>query len=128
MGYTGDKKREYQRQWVANRRAAWLSDKVCVKCGSRDDLQVDHIDGAQKVSHRIWSWTAKRREAELAKCQVLCTPCHRSKTKADLYPEIHGSHTTYVRRGCRCDACKAVHAATNRRWRQQTANKRNVAQ
>lgn len=68
------------RLWIAQRRADWFAGKSCLRCGT--DLQLDHIDSEQKVDHRIWSWSAERREVELAKCQVLCEPCHKWKTEA----------------------------------------------
>jgi|ERR1019366_1002963 5-methylcytosine-specific restriction endonuclease McrA len=72
--------REYQRAWMADRRRAWLDGKVCAACGSPDDLEVDHVDPETKVAHAVWSWSSERREAELAKCQVLCEACHQVKT------------------------------------------------
>lgn len=53
----------------------------CVKCGSQDKLQLDHIDCRTKVSHNIWTWGVAAREAEMAKCQLLCEPCHIEKSK-----------------------------------------------
>lgn len=44
------------------------------------DLQLDHIDAAQKVTHNIWAWSEVKRDLELKKCQVLCRSCHRKKT------------------------------------------------
>lgn len=75
-----DEQRTYHREWVRARRAEFFDGKSCVKCGSRKSLELDHIDPATKVSHKIWSWSAKRRAAEIAKCQVLCTDCHKVKT------------------------------------------------
>jgi hypothetical protein len=78
-----ERKRGYDRQWVAARRAAWFSDKCCVRCNSVEKLRLDHVDAKTKVrsgDHAIWSWSFERREAELAKCQVLCEPCHIIKT------------------------------------------------
>jgi 5-methylcytosine-specific restriction endonuclease McrA len=109
-----ERQREYVRQWVAKRRRLYLADKACVQCGSTDRLEVDHRDPEQKVSHRIWSWSEKRREAELAKCQILCYDCHLKKTvetrpiKAD-----HGSYQMYHRWGCRCAICYAWKSAEN---------------
>lgn len=81
MGYKDpDKQREYQRQWKAARRAEFFKDKVCVRCGSTKNLELDHIDRSTKVSHNIWSWSKKRREAEIEKCQVLCRDCHKAKS------------------------------------------------
>lgn len=79
-----EQRREYQRQWVAQNRAAWLAGKTCAVCGSDQNLEVDHADPTSKLSHRVWSWSKARREAELAKCQVLCRGCHQSKTVEHL--------------------------------------------
>ncbi len=73
--------RTWQREWMARRRAEWFAGKACAHCGSIEDLQLDHIDAKDKVAHSVWSWSQVRREAELAKCQVLCEPCHKAKTK-----------------------------------------------
>ena len=111
-------KRKRQREWAAARRQSWLDEHgPCIKCGSCSDLEIDHIDPTQKVNHRVFSWRKERRDAELAKCQVLCRLCHKEKTKEDLktcrvYPtirHIHGTTTEY-RRGCRCAPCVAAKA------------------
>jgi len=75
--------REYERAWVAERRAAWFAGKICDWCGSTEDLQLDHRDPKKKVSHRIWSWSKARRVAELAKCRPLCRPCHAKKSASE---------------------------------------------
>ncbi len=113
-------RRRYHREWYAKRRADWFKGKVCAKCGSIDELELDHIDRAQKVSHKIWSWSLARREAELAKCQPLCRNCHYKKSDEDRErggPVIHGKNRTYVILGCRCDTCRAAHAAMARKYR-----------
>jgi 5-methylcytosine-specific restriction endonuclease McrA len=74
-------RRRYGRTWLADRRAAWLKEHGPCRCGSWEQLEVDHIDPAQKVDHRLWSWSKERRDAELAKCQVLCHTCHLDKTR-----------------------------------------------
>lgn len=59
----------------------WFTENgPCKKCGSLENLEVDHIEADQKVGHTVWSWTPMRRALELAKCQVLCRRCHRQKT------------------------------------------------
>lgn len=83
MPLVGDGKREYQRKWIANRRAEFFKDKSCAKCGSTESLELDHIDRLTKVSNSIWSWSQVRREEELAKCQVLCSDCHLKKTSQE---------------------------------------------
>ena len=35
------------------------------------------------MTHSIWSWSSLRRNAELAKCQVLCRPCHDKKSAGE---------------------------------------------
>lgn len=81
-----DKQRqaEYQREWMARRRQAYFHDKSCVRCGATDNLELDHVDPAQKVSHRVWSWSEARRAEEISKCQILCRRCHAEKTSLDL--------------------------------------------
>ena len=66
-------------------RRKWLADNgPCRICGSWIDLEVDHVDPQTKVSHRVWSWAAERRNAELAKCQPLCHVCHKHKSDESL--------------------------------------------
>lgn len=76
MTLTGDRKREYQREWIAARRAAWFSGRTCRDCDAVDGLELHHNDPSVKVSHRIWSWSWARIEAETAKCATLCESCH----------------------------------------------------
>ena len=118
-----DMQRAFMREWLQRRRAAWFAGKTCVRCGSTERLEIDHIDPALKVDHRLWSWSAVRREAELAKCQVLCRPCHLAKSiEGGEMPSMistfqHGTVTMYVRHKCRCPACRACNAARQRRQR-----------
>ena len=73
----------YQNEWMRRRRREWFDKNgPCAKCRSWNDLQIDHRDPATKINHRVWSWRQDRRDAELAKCQVLCATCHNEKTKA----------------------------------------------
>lgn len=88
-----EEQRQYQREWLAQRRSKWFAEKTCVECGSPDDLRLDHVDPAQKVDHRIWSWSRERRDTELAKCQVLCLRCHVKKTTEN------GEHCSGIRHG-----------------------------
>lgn len=106
--------RNYQRSWKAKRRAAWIeANGPCAQCGSFDKLEVDHINPEDKVEHNVWSWSEERREAELAKCQVLCGWCHQEKSTRESQirnarttkPLNHGTEWAY-KRGCRCGSCK----------------------
>lgn len=87
-------KQEYQRQWIAKRRAEFFEGKVCVTCGSKDRLELDHIDRTTKVASSIWSWSQERRNEEIAKCQVLCHGCHLDKTKIQM---DRGTATSYAK-------------------------------
>lgn len=109
--------REYQRNWVANRRSIFLKDKCCAICGAENDLQLDHIDPDTKKDHRIWSWSQSRIREELMKCQILCLPCHQLKTHADNNWSTHGPAA--YRAGCRCDKCILYKKQTNRSYYQQ---------
>lgn len=84
MGYKDkDAQREYQREWVAARRAEFFKGKKCKVCGSTKNLELDHRDPKQKVSHRIFSWSWDRIHAEAAKCDILCKTHHDEKTIAN---------------------------------------------
>jgi hypothetical protein len=99
---------EYQNAWLQRRRTTWLIENgPCRQCGSLDNLEVDHINPYTKTDHKVWSLSEPKRNAELAKCQVLCSSCHHKKTTAQSYIQRrHG--TTNMRRlgGCFCTACK----------------------
>lgn len=116
-----DYMREYQNAWLQRRRRAWIEvNGPCAQCGSSDRLEVDHIDRATKTANpaAIWGWSAERRAAELAKCQVLCHDCHQQKTLAEFRSagQPCPSRTAY-RGGCRCGGCKSVEAAYEREYR-----------
>jgi hypothetical protein len=70
------KRREWFRRRKARIRAEFFQDKSCEWCGSRERLELHHKEPELKIDHRIWTWSAARREAEIAKCMVLCHDCH----------------------------------------------------
>lgn len=113
MPLTGEAKREYQRNWIRRRRDAFFRGKSCAKCGSTQNLELDHIDPTKKVDHKIWSWAEHRRLIEIAKCQILCQDCHKEKTSTEQItdPE-HGTLARYKtkRYKCRCGLCSAANA------------------
>lgn len=112
MPLHGDEKRKYQREWYARRRADYFAGKVCVDCGTNEQLELDHVDRATKVSHNIWSWSADRREAELAKCEPRCHDCHEAKTSRESMTTEHGLNM-YKRHGCRCPICRKAQSVKN---------------
>ena len=117
MSYaTRSEQQKYQREWCAKRRAEFLADKSCVVCGTKQRLEVDHIDPALKVSHNVWSWSPERRATELAKCQVLCNQHHKEKTRAQRPVPEHGTISRYGGiHKCRCDACRKANAERKKR-------------
>jgi 5-methylcytosine-specific restriction endonuclease McrA len=115
-----DAQRAYQNEWTKRQRTTWLRQNgPCAVCGSWEDLQVDHVEPGEKVSHRIWSWSASRRDVELEKCQALCLPCHKVKTCADQAPPPHGTNVRYTNRywKCRCSECREAHRIANAKYR-----------
>ena len=110
MGYKNkEQQREYTRRWIANRRAEFFADKKCAVCGSKESLELDHIDPSKKVSHNIWSWNEERRLLEISKCQVLCKIHHLEKTRSELLRPITHGNSGYDRK-CRCGICRAAHS------------------
>lgn len=119
--------REYRRRWWQARRDSFFADKACVRCGAREHLELDHVDRGTKVSHRIWSWSQERRDAEIAKCQVLCKECHKAKTREDLGQGGHGTYSCY-NRGCRRPECRAAKSAYERERRRKQRERRAAAE
>lgn len=82
----------------------------CAKCGSGDRLEFDHIDPATKLFHISSKAEGGMQaiEGELAKCQLLCLPCHRSKNSVDMAVMVkrneHGGGKAGIR-ACDCELC-----------------------
>jgi len=109
--------REYQRKWVAERRRKWLAENgPCARCGSDEDLEVDHIDKNEKIDHKVWSWAEERMLAELSKCQVLCKKCHTTKTVTEGQQPKHGTQNMYQYYKCRCTECVKAKVAANKKY------------
>lgn len=91
---------------MAERRASFFRGKICIDCGSDQDLELDHVVPADKIDHKIWSWSEVRRNEELAKCVVRCEDCHKKKTAVDVMAP-HG-RVRYEKHHCRCGICVAA--------------------
>lgn len=121
MPYKNRKKQnDYQLKRYHRLRQAWFDENgPCAQCGSNENLEVDHIDPSKKITHTLWSRSKAFREKELSKCQVLCHSCHKEKTLKDQHIAAqlkHGKTTTMYRNGCRCEACRAIHAQKAREY------------
>ncbi len=116
-----NRQREFQRVWIKRRREEWFAEHgPCEKCGSWENLEIHHRDPEKKVTHNVWSWTPERRDAELAKCQVLCKSCHVEATNEQRRPHFHhGTLSTYNYYHCRCPECRAANAERVRYDRQR---------
>lgn len=76
---------EYMKRRYFQRREHFLSllGGSCVRCGSTEELDFDHIDSSLKefsVAKRLASAPMKDLILEMAKCQLLCGPCHHEKS------------------------------------------------
>lgn len=87
---------------------------ACTACGSKDKLEIDHKDPKKKRGP-VTQMTARKamREEELAKCQLLCKPCHTRKSILERgQTPARGTHgTVSAARYCgppRCEACRAA--------------------
>jgi hypothetical protein len=113
-----DAQREYQRRWAAQRRAAFFHGKRCEWCPSTGPLELHHRDVTRKENHKIWSWGEARRLTEIAKCVVLCVPCHRRahSEARRVEAELRNPHGTTRRywNGCKCEPCREAHRQYNR--------------
>lgn len=92
----------------------------CVRCPSRDRLEMDHIDPSTKYK-RISQLANYKEETfweEVKKCQLLCKDCHRKKSREDAKHPEHGTKTSYRR--CGPPACKICRATRQKieikRW------------
>lgn len=107
-------RKQYARDWIAKRRAAFMEGKTCADCGATKRLELDHNDPGQKIAHRIWSWSLERRQAEIAKCTIRCKRCHTKKHV--LARRRHGTARFYIA-GCRCELCKTAMSITAAKWK-----------
>jgi len=127
-------KREYQLAWIKARREEWINENgPCKRCGSKENLEVDHKDKSSKgfAVASVWSLakTNPKRINELAKCQVLCKTCHALKNNDENYNRSvpHGTGSGYTYHHCRCDLCKEYKRLYDRQYRatQNLTNKTN---
>ena len=112
------------RRKVRRARLIELLGGRCVRCGSTDELEFDHIDPETKVfavgsdMSRAWDKLVK----EALKCQLLCRECHVAKGIEDRPDPAH-SYYRYWYYGCRCATCKAANARKSARQRERKLGK-----
>ena len=107
--------REYMLRRYHRRRSETI-EKLggkCVKCGSTENLEFDHIDPKTKEKQYGKSFTSLAKDKldkEIDKAQLLCRNCHEKKSIDDLGLKVakgqHGTISSY--RYCKCDECKGA--------------------
>lgn len=117
--------KDYMNRRYQQRRDVALSllGGKCVKCGTTQGLELDHIDRETKLFTLAKSWNVpmERFLSEVRKCQLLCDPCHNQKTlreKGQL--PANGTHGTLSAIAyCKpiCDLCRTVRNKWNREWK-----------
>lgn len=111
-----DDYRSYMRKYMKDRYTKRRKEMVitlgskCARCGSMDDLHIDHIDPSKKTMsvERMAYVSRQRQDKELENCQLLCQPCHTEKTVVEDLGRVmaKGTHGTLSSsRYCKCDRC-----------------------
>lgn len=103
-------------------------EPFCVKCGSTEKLEFDHIDPEGKsfsINRRV-SLKTKEMRSELLKCQILCQKCHEEKTAKENSGFTHGTIYGFMKAKCDCAECnfkkRQWHDARNARRRKVRKN------
>ena len=118
----------YMRSYIRARRKHRRAQLIellggkCVRCGSVEQLEFDHIDPRAKAfavgSDMPRAWATLVDEA--LKCQLLCRSCHLAKGVEDR-PEPAHSYYRYWYYGCRCATCRAANARKSAIQRERKA-------
>lgn len=119
----------YMLERYHRRRSDFIESRggCCEQCRGLDDLEIDHIDPAEKgfaLGKALAGWAESRIQKELAKCQVLCKDCHAEKTRKDLAKRFnqreHWEHGTVTgRKYCACELCKKAQSEYMKQWREK---------
>lgn len=103
---------------------------VCVECGSKENLELDHIDPKTKLftSEKLLNVSKKKWDKEVKKLQVLCKVCHNIKTIKENGKILvkgmntHGTLSSY--RYCRCSVCKKAKSEYMKKYHETHTRKR----
>lgn len=126
----GKASKEYFRDYYARRKAEYveLLGGQCNSCGASENLQFDHRNPEDKAFSisKLMNYSKASVLEELERCQLLCANCHleKSKEEGSLGGEPHnkgkwkhGTTTSYMAKGCRCDECKKFYSAYKKQRR-----------
>ena len=104
-----------------------LAFKLCGECGGLFEASSPN---AKFCSNRCINWRRERRR--MTPCAVCGELMHRSRSslpegeakhrrcRAEVL--VHGRTSTYSKRGCRCDECRAANTASMREWTRRTGH------
>ena len=106
--------REYfnNRRQERRKKLMMLLGGQCEHCGSRENLHFDHKDPKKKefAISKMLDAPESVLTDEVNKCQLLCSDCHREKTREKWEfgsPESkHGTIWRYKKYKCRCNRCR----------------------
>lgn len=110
------------------KKRVWISENgPCVKCGSWNQIEIDHIVPVGRRNYDnvdIFGWAPERLKKELQNCQCLCNACHCKKSadeKRGVRRNPNHGLNSYARHGCRCEVCRAAMVANKRKQRKRQA-------
>ncbi len=110
MGQSRENYNAYMSDYMLKRYHTKMTDakeqfgNVCSLCGSSEQLEFHHVNQADKsftIGSKMLSLSDAKIQAELEKCQLICSLCHRQQ-HASSAP--CGTAQRYWR-GCRCKPC-----------------------
>lgn len=99
-----EEERRQRRAW-----GIWYLGGHCLKCGTTERLEFDHLDPAIKRTSQFLNWAQAAAKVELRRCQLLCYDCHKAKTdenKDRAYRIKHGTLRYALLHGCKCQECQ----------------------
>lgn len=116
MSYETEKNKEYLVERYSKQREEFVNylGGRCSRCGTTENLEIDHIFWQDKSFAVSALWGSKKLEkvyAELDKCQLLCQEHHKLKTKQDkaeqsyYKPINHGTMYAWMKLKCGCEVC-----------------------
>jgi 5-methylcytosine-specific restriction endonuclease McrA len=119
--------KEYLREYRKKRKEDAISQLggQCVICGSKENLEFDHINPETKrdTISNMWTSNKEKLQEELNKCQLLCRSCHlkKSQDEGDYVRNRkswgHGL-SGYINYKCKCDICNESYKLyRKKRWK-----------
>lgn len=131
-----EENRTYMRWYMRERYRRLMHEAIislggrCVRCGAGEDLDIDHVENAEKVCNAsmLARGPSKKFWEEIKKCQLLCKKCHQEKTLVERGQKrnkgVHGNAANYQKYGCRCDLCREAANRLCNEWRWRTGRRK----